>query len=76
MVLIALFFGLMPREWPIANDIQRLTDERGIRFKKTSIAYVDDLHTVWPDIQPWPLTIEMAVTAGIDSRLQPASRDA
>lgn len=68
MVLMALFFGLLPKEWPIANDIQWLSDRRGMRFQKTSIAYVDDLHTVWPKIQPWPLTIEMVVTASIDRR--------
>ena len=29
MVLIALFFGLLPRGWPVANDVQWLPDSRG-----------------------------------------------
>ena len=67
MVMIVLFFGLLPRKWPIANDLQYLSDQRGIRFQNTGIAYVDDLTTFRHSL-PWPLTIEMAVTASIDRR--------
>ena len=62
MVIVALFFGLRPRDWPITNDIQWLRDKRAIRFENTGIAYVDDLRAVRLSDQPGPLTIEMAVT--------------
>ena len=62
MVIVALFFGLRPRDWPIANDIQWLRDKRAIRFENTGIAYVDDLRAGRLSDQPGPVTIEMAVT--------------
>ncbi len=62
MVIVALFFGLRPRNWPIANDIQWLPEKTAIRFHDTGIAYVDDLRAVRLSHQPGPLTIEMAVT--------------
>ena len=62
MVLITLFFGLLLRGWPVANDVQWLSDSRAIRFGNSGIAYVDDLRAVRLSHQPGPLTIEMAVT--------------
>jgi hypothetical protein len=68
MVVIALFFGLRPIGWSIANGVQRLDDIRGIRFQGKGIAYVADLREVWPERQSSPLTIEMAVTPGSTQR--------
>jgi VanZ family protein len=66
MVLIALLVGLRPRGWSTANDARWLPDSQVIRFQNSGIAYVDDLRAVRLNRQPWPLTIEMAVTpAGI-----------
>ena len=62
MVIVALFFGLRPRNWPILNDVQWLPDKPAIRFHDSGIAYVNDLRTVRLSHQPGPLTIEMAVT--------------
>ena len=67
MVMVAFFFGLSPRDWPIANDIQWLPDMRAIRFANTGIAYVDDLRAIRHSYRQGPLTIEIAVTpASID----------
>ena len=62
MVLIALFFGLMLRGWPVANDVRWLPDSGAIRFDSGGIAYVDDLRAVRLSRKAGPLTIEMAVT--------------
>ncbi len=62
MVLIALFFGLRPKAWFIANDVQWLPDGKAIRFQNSGMAYVDDLRAVRLNRQPRPLTIEMVVT--------------
>ena len=62
MVLIALFFGLLHRGWPVANDVQWLPDSGAIRFDSGGIAYVDDLRAVRLSRNSGPLTIEMAVT--------------
>lgn len=64
MVLIALFFGLRPKDWYNANDVQLLPDKRSLRFHNTGIAYVDDLHAVLPDQPPDDFTIEIAATPG------------
>ncbi len=62
MVIVALFFGLRPRNWPILNDVQWLPGKPAIRFHDSGIAYVNDLRAVRLSYQPGPLTIEMAVT--------------
>ena len=62
MVIVALFFGLLHRGWPVANDVQWLSDSRAIRFGNSGIAYVDDLRAFRLSRQSGPLTIEMAVT--------------
>ena len=62
MVLIALFFGLRLRGWPVANKVRWLPDSRAIRFEDAGIAFVDDMRTVRHRAQPWPFTVEMAVT--------------
>ena len=62
MVMVSLFFGLRPRNWPIANDVQWFPDSRAIRFDNSGIAYVDDLRALRLNRHAKPLTIEMAVT--------------
>jgi len=62
MVPIALFLGLQHRGWPAANDARWHPGSRAIRFQNNGIAYVDDLWAVRLNRQPWPLSIEMAVT--------------
>jgi glycopeptide antibiotics resistance protein len=62
MVLVALFFGLLHRGWPVVNDIQWLPDSRAIRFGNSGMAYVDDLRAFRVSRHSEPLTIEMAVT--------------
>ena len=69
MVIVALFFGLRPTNWPIVNDVQWLPDKPAIRFHDTGIAYVNDLRAIRLSHQPGPLTIEMAVTPAIFHKL-------
>ena len=66
MVLIALFFGLMLRGWPVANDVRWLPDSEAIRFDSGGIAYVDDLRAGRLSRKAGPLTIETAVTPAIN----------
>ncbi len=66
MVLIALFFGLMLRGWPVANDVRWLPDSGAIRFDSGGLAFVDDLRAVRLSRKAGPLTIEMAVTPAIN----------
>jgi hypothetical protein len=68
MVLIALFFGLRLKGWPVANQVRWLPDSRAIRFEDAGIAYVDDLRAVRQRVQPGPFTIEMAVTPANDQK--------
>lgn len=69
MVIVALFFGLRPTNWPILNDVQWLPDKPAIRFNDSGIAYVNDLRAGRRSHQPGPLTIEMAMTPAISRKL-------
>ncbi len=43
MILVILFFGLRPKSISSNNDVQLLPDEHALSFRKSSIAYADDL---------------------------------
>lgn len=43
IVVIVLFFGLRPKDWPISNNILCLPGENSLSFRNPSIAYVDDV---------------------------------
>lgn len=62
LVVVAIFFGLRPRAWFIVNDLQRLPDERGIRFRGSGIAFVEDLRLDGHLSNQGPFTIDLAVT--------------
>jgi hypothetical protein len=64
MVISALFFGLRPKAWSIANDVQWLDDKKALHFPNAGIAYVKDLRVAWMDQPPDAWTIEMAVAPG------------
>ena len=68
MVLIALFFGLRLKGWPVANQVRWLPDSRAIRFEDAGIVYVDDMRNVRQRAQTGPFTIEMAVTPESDQK--------
>lgn len=62
MVLVALFFGLRPKAWLVANDARWISEPGVLRFENAGIAYVDDLLVIEELNQPGPWTIEMAAT--------------
>jgi len=43
IVVIVLFFGLRPKDWPISNNIRCLPGENSLSFRNPSIAYVEDV---------------------------------
>lgn len=61
-VMIVLFFGLRPKNWPVTNNIDWLSSKKALCFQNPAIAYVDDVHLFANKDSSGDFTIQMGVS--------------
>jgi len=60
-IVIILFFGLRPKNWAHTNNIHWLAEQKALEFQSPSIAYVNDLSTLFNQQNLSEFTIQIPV---------------